>query len=353
MRARLVAGAREGDSMRNGDQPSDGKESGAGSLGPGTGNPGPADLGRAGSVDKVDSVDDVDTMKPVDNADTVKPVDKVDTVRINDVDTVRLDAVDRLNVDDTVQADTLDLSRAVAALTDEELDRGTRSRLLGRVVLREIRERGVKDLLRPRTAVRWVVDAVTEAVPHIPIRDLATLREHHDGLDGEDLAERLVRNAARVTAGIGAASGGVAAVEWAAAPTLLSAPVLLAAETVAVVAVEVKLLGELHEVYRTPLPGNGPQRAVALLQAWANRRGVNPFTPGRGVAAALSTAARKELRERLVRRLGRNLTTLGPFLTGAAVAGYLNQRATRSLGADVRADLRRRAPAVIELEAGE
>jgi hypothetical protein len=235
----------------------------------------------------------------------------------------------------------------VAALTDEELDRRTRTKLLGRMVRQEIRERGVKDLLRPRTAVRWVVDAVTEAAPHIPIRDLATLRAHYEGLDGDALADRLVRNAARVTAGIGAASGGVAAVEWMATPTLLSAPVLLAAETVAVVAVEIKLIGELHEVYRRPVPGSGSQRAVALLQAWANRRGVNPFTPGRGVAAALGTAARKELRERLVRRLGRNLTTLGPLLTGAAVAGFLNQRATTSLGSDIRADLRKRGPAVI------
>jgi hypothetical protein len=275
-------------------------------------------------------------------------VDDVDTVRINDIDTVRLKAIDRLDVDDTIRADGVDLSRAVAALTDEDLDRGTRSKLLGRVVLQEIRERGVKDLLRPKTAVRWVVDAVTEAAPHIPVRDLATLREHFEGLDGEALAERLVRNAARATAGIGAASGGVAAVEWAATPALLSAPVLLAAETVAVVAVEIKLIAELHEVYHQPVPGSGTQRAVALLQAWANRRGVNPFTPGRGVAAALSTAGRKELRERLVRRLGRNLTTLGPLLTGAAIAGFLNQRATNSLGSEIRADLRRRGPAVIE-----
>jgi hypothetical protein len=294
--------------MPEGDQLSEGNELGAGSAGP---------------------------------EETLR-MDDVETVRINDVETVRINDVD------TVHADTVDLSRAVAALTDEQLDRGTRSKLLGRVVRQEIRERGVKDLMRPRTAVRWVVDAVTEAAPHIPVRDLATLRAHYDGLDGEDLAERLVRNAARVTAGIGAASGGVAAVEWVATPTLLSAPALLAAETVAVVAVEIKLIAELHEVYRQPLPGSGAHRAGALLQAWANRRGVNPFTPGRGVAAALSTAARKELRERLIRRLGRNLTTLGPLLTGAAVAGFLNQRATRSLGADIRADLRRRGPAVIE-----
>lgn len=241
-----------------------------------------------------------------------------------------------------------ELSAAVAAITEENLDRRTRSRLLAQMVRRELRERGVKDLLKPRTAVRWVLDAVTDATPHIPIRDLETLRRHHDGLDGDALADRLIRNAARATAGIGAAGGGVAALEWAATPTLLSAPVLLAAETVAVVAVEIKLIGELHEVYGHPLPGAGTGRAVGLLQSWAHQRGVNPLAPGRGITAALSTAARKDLRDRLVKRLGRNLTMFGPMLTGAAVAGYLNQRATRALAGQIRTNLVKRATAEIE-----
>jgi hypothetical protein len=250
--------------------------------------------------------------------------------------------------DESTTGGDVDLSKTVAELTDEDLDRTTRIRLLGRVIRNEIRERGVKDLLRPKAAVRWVIDAVTNVAPYVPIRDLQTLREHHQGLDSDELADRLIRNAARTTAGIGAAGGGVAAVEWAATPTLLSAPVLLAAETVAVVAVEIKLIGELHEVYRQPVPGSGAQRAVSLLQAWANQRGVDPLAPGRGIAAVLSTAARKELRDRLIRRLGRNLTTLGPFLTGAAVAGYLNQRATKALGAQIRADLLSQQTRVIE-----
>jgi hypothetical protein len=240
-----------------------------------------------------------------------------------------------------------DLSRAVAAMTDDDLEPSVRRRLLGRMVREQIRLRGVKDLFRPKAAARWLVDAVTDVAPHIPVRDLAILREHFAGLDDEAIAERLVRNASRVTAGIGAAGGGVAAVEWAVTPTLLSAPVLLAAETVAVVAVELKLIGELHEVYGRPVAGTGTQRAVALVQAWANRRGVNPLTPGRGLAAVLGTAARKELRDRLLRRFGRNLTTLGPLLTGAAVAGFLNRRATLALGEEVRRDLLR-SPKVIE-----
>src|SRR5262245_12165102 len=222
-----------------------------------------------------------------------------------------------------------ELTEAVQELTQEDVEPARTRVLLGRLIRQQTRRRGVRDLFKPKVAAQWIADVVGDVVPHLQLRDLETLRRHHDGLDGEQLAERLVRNASRVTAGIGAAAGGVAAIEWVATPSMLSAPVLLAAETVAVVAVEIKLIGELHEVYRQPIPGNGPQRAVALMQAWANRRGVNPLVSGLGVAAAaLGTATRKELRDQLLKRLGRNLTTLGPLLTGAAVAGYLNRRAT-------------------------
>jgi hypothetical protein len=234
---------------------------------------------------------------------------------------------------------TAELGATVAALTVDDLELAQRRQLLGRLV-HDLQHRGLSNLFRPRAAIKWMADVVADVAPRIPIRDLETLRRHFDGLDGEQLAERLIRNAARTTAGIGAASGGVAAVEWAVTPTLLSAPVLLAVETVAVVAIEIKLIGELHEVYRVPVRGSGAERAVALVQAWAGRRGVNPLVPGVGLAAVLGTAARKELRDRLLRRFGRNLTTLGPMLTGAAVASFLNRRATQSLGERLRSDLR-------------
>jgi len=234
--------------------------------------------------------------------------------------------------------------QAIEAVTElagqEDLEPATRRKLLGRLVRDQKDQRGLRGLLNPRAAVRWMTGAVTDLAPHVPVRDLETLRRHHDGRSADELAERLIRNATRVTAGIGAASGGVTAVEWVAPPLLLSTPVLLAAETVAIVAVELKLIGELHEAYGQPVPGTGAQRAVALVQAWAQRRKVNPLAPGGGIAAALGTAARKELRERLLKRFGRNLSTLGPFLTGAAVAGYLNRRATQQLGEELRKDLR-------------
>ena len=51
--------------------------------------------------------------------------------------------------------------------------------------------------------------------------------------------------------------------------------------------------------------------------------------------------ARKELRDRLLKRFGRNLTSYGPMLTGAAVASYLNRRATLGLAEHIRKDLTR------------
>jgi hypothetical protein len=241
-----------------------------------------------------------------------------------------------------------ELSGTIAALTADDLDQSERRRLLGRLA-GQIRLRAIGDLFRPKAAMRWIADTVSDVAPRLPIRDRETLRRHYPGLSDDALAERLVRNAALTTGAVGATSGGVAAIEWVATPTLLSAPVLLAAETVAVVAVEIKLIGELHEVYGAPLPGSGAQRAVALVQSWAHRRGINPIVPGGvGLAAVLGTAARKELRERLLRRFGRNLTTYGPMLTGAAVASYLNRRATIALGQQIRKDLagRRGQPAI-------
>jgi hypothetical protein len=239
-----------------------------------------------------------------------------------------------------------DVGRTVAALTADDLEPGGRRRLLGRLA-GQVRGRDVGRLFRPKTALRWITDRVTEVAPHVPVRDRATLLRHFPGLDDTELAERLIRNATRATAGVGAAGGGTASVQWVAAPTLLSAPVLLATETVAVVAIEIKLIGELHEIYGRPITGTVGERALKLVEAWSGRRGVNPLVPGVGVATVLGTAARKELQKSLMKRFGRNLTTFGPMLTGAAVASYLNGRATRQVGESVHADLRKSGPPAV------
>jgi hypothetical protein len=202
-----------------------------------------------------------------------------------------------------------------------------------------LRRSGFSGLLKPRAVMAWISDQVVSVAPRLPLRNLATLRAQHPGLSDEQIADRIVKQAATATAAIGAIGGGITSIEWVAPPTLLTAPAVLAAETVAVVAVELKMLGELHELYGQPVAGSAAQRAAGLLQSWAGRRGVSLLVPGRAVTAVLGTAARKELRDRLVRRFGRNLTTLGPLLTGAAVAAYLNRRATKHVAEEVRRDL--------------
>ncbi len=234
------------------------------------------------------------------------------------------------------------LPELVARLVSEEsLDRSARSRLLGRLALALAgRARGAGG--GAITGGRWLVDVVLELAPHLAVRDLTTLRAHHGGRSGDELAEALVAAAAKTTAAIGAAGGALAALEFAAPPTLLTAPVQLAAETVAVVAVELKLVAELHEVYRAAVPAPPAERAAAYAVAWARQRGVDPFGSG-GLGSVLGTAARRELRQRLVRRTGRNVVTLAPFLAGALAGAEMNRRQTRSLGAAVTRDLRRRA----------
>jgi len=165
------------------------------------------------------------------------------------------------------------------------------------------------------------------------------LRRHHSGLEGDDLADAIIRAAARASAGIGAAGGAVAAVCWTAAPAILvSAPAQIAAETLAVAAVETKLIAELHQVYGAVPVGSPAQRGAAYVWAWTNRRGVDPLDPS-GVAQIVAGSARRAIRNRLAGRAGRNVTTLGPLLTGAAIGSAANHRETTRLGRAVRADL--------------
>lgn len=232
-----------------------------------------------------------------------------------------------------------EMAELVGRLSDDDIDNETRGRLLGRLarlLAASARRAGTAGVARGR----WLADVVAEIGPHIPVRDLATLRAHHHGLTGEQLAESLVRAAQRATTATGAAGGALAAVQFVAPPLLLSAPAQIVAETVAVAVIEVKLLAELHEVYGVQVPGSGAARGAIFVQLWAHQRGFDPLQPA-SVTAALGLAAKTGLRKRLMRTLGRHLTTLGPFLTGAIAGGALNRTATRRLADTVRKDLRR------------
>ncbi|MCZ2814307.1 hypothetical protein O2W15_22995 [Modestobacter sp. VKM Ac-2979] len=181
-------------------------------------------------------------------------------------------------------------------------------------------------------------DLLDAAAPRLPIRDGARLRRAHPGASDAEIADALVARAARLTGGVGAATGGLAAAQWFAPPSLVAVPLELGAQTVLVAAVEVVLVGELHELAGRPAPGDARARAGAYLASWSTQRAVGSTSSG-GLFAALSTAGTAALRRRITRRLARSTTSVAPLLVGAALAARGNRKATGALADRLRADL--------------
>ena len=216
----------------------------------------------------------------------------------------------------------------------EKSARGLRSG--GQMALSGLQTGGRSVGLRLQQLGRRMSAQVLDIAPRIPIRSGATLRAQYPALSTEELADRLIDTAARASAGIGAAVGAAAAV-----PFIPTAPVELGVETLSLVAVELKLIAELHEVYGMPAPGSAPQRMLGYVASWAERRGVR-ITTG-GFALAMGSPVRRKLERRLITKAGKSALSLAPFLTGAAAGALLNHRETRKLGHQVRDDLRKRA----------
>jgi len=193
-----------------------------------------------------------------------------------------------------------------------------------------------------RAGGQWLAGQVLEMAPKVPIRSNARIREQYPGLQTDQLADRLIASAARASAGVGAAVGVAAAV-----PLAPTAPVELAVETLSLVAIELKLIAELHEVYGRPAPGSMPQRMLAYTGAWADRRGVR--ITANGLALAVGSPLRRKLERRLLARASTSALALAPLLAGAVVGALIDHRETRKLGNLVRDDLRKRAGSHVAL----
>lgn len=180
----------------------------------------------------------------------------------------------------------------------------------------------------------WLAAQVAVMAPRLRVRDRAALQAQFPGLSTEDIADALVEGAARASAAVGAAVGA-----WAVLPVPPAFPAEIAAETLALVGIEVKLVAELHEIYGLPASGSVVDRMTAYVAAWAHRRGVF-LVPG-GLALAAGSPLARRLRLRLAARAGRSAFSLGPLLTGAVAGAMLNRRETHRLGHDIRSDLRR------------
>ncbi|HVV76814.1 MAG TPA: hypothetical protein VHC43_12320 [Mycobacteriales bacterium] len=218
------------------------------------------------------------------------------------------------------------------------LDRRTEASLLGRLALSlagSARKAGAAAV----ASGAWLAEVVADLAPHVPIRDLATLSKHYDGKTSDELADALIENASIATGAVGAAAGLVSSLELAAPPLLLTSPVQVAAETLAVIALELKLVAELHEVYGRPAPGTTPMKMAAYLGAWTRRRALDRIKPGEKVSGALTGAARRELQRRVLRRAGSNAASVVPMFVGALAGASLNKHQTTRLGRQVAAGL--------------
>jgi hypothetical protein len=180
----------------------------------------------------------------------------------------------------------------------------------------------------------WLTDQVVAMAPRLRVRDQEALRQQFPGRSADEIAAALIDGAANAAAAAGGAAG-----MWAILPVVTAFPVEVAAETLVVVGIEVKLVAELHEAFGLRAEGSAPERMRAYLAAWAHRRGVF-MIPG-GVVFAPGSPLVRLLRRRLIARAGRSTASLGPLLTGAVAGAVLNRSAVRSLGRDIVRDLRR------------
>ena len=215
---------------------------------------------------------------------------------------------------------------------------------LQRTLLESARGAGGKAVASGKWLSEWVVDNA----PRIPVRDAATLTQHHGGLTGDALARALIDAAGKTSATIGGAVGALVGLETLVPPSWLTLPVELAVETGAVAVVELKLVAELHEVYGMGFQGRPRDKGLLIVKAWAERRGITPASIARDrmklSTRAIRDEAIRQVRRRLLRRAGRSLTSFIPMFVGAAAGAYANRKATRDVGQAVMADLRAHAP---------
>ncbi len=229
-----------------------------------------------------------------------------------------------------------DLARAIGDITGD--DHPSPAKVKDAIILagRSAQHAGVKAV----ASGRWLADIVIQTGGHLPVRDLETLRAHYDGKEGVALAEALVRNASRTSGAVGAATGALVAASQLTVATWATLPIELLAETLIVVAIELKLVAELHAVAGRPFEGTVTEKATAAATVWSDNQGASPGT--RTKIANLGFVARQAHRQltatmqrRVLRRAGLNLWSFLPFLIGAGVGGELNRRATLGVGRKV------------------
>jgi hypothetical protein len=228
-----------------------------------------------------------------------------------------------------------ELARAVGELTGAGAPTKSQVAEVMSLAVRSAKQAGTKAV----TSGKWATEVLIETAGHLPVRDVETLRAHHKGKDGPELAQAVIRNASRTSATVGAATGAAVAASQVAVAGWATLPIELLAETLIVVAVELKLVSELHAIAGQPFTGAMSDRANAAARVWSDNQGVRPGRRAKGDLGWLGRQARaqitSQMQKQLMRRAGRNLWSLLPFLFGAVAGGELNRRATLRVGEKV------------------
>jgi hypothetical protein len=140
-----------------------------------------------------------------------------------------------------------DAAEVATDITESERPRDRRQRVTE--LARRVATSGASVAGRSTRAARraagwgtaWLSAQVLDMAPRLRVRDRAALQAQFPGRSAEDIADALVEGAARASAATGAAAG-----VWSVVPIPTTFPAEIAAETLVVVGVEIKLIAELH-----------------------------------------------------------------------------------------------------------
>ena len=173
-------------------------------------------------------------------------------------------------------------------------------------------------------------NGLSALAPRTQARSLEQLRAAYPELPPDELARRLVADAARTSAAVGAAAACCAIM-----PLPAAAPLATAGETAAMSALRTRLTAELHTAYGLADPSPVNQGATGYFTQWASRD-----ADGVAALAALPSLALAAART-LPRKMRQKLPNLRTLLTASAVTAALRcGRTTRRYGDALRRDLR-------------
>lgn len=166
-------------------------------------------------------------------------------------------------------------------------------------------------------------------LPRTHARSLTQLRGSYPDLGPDELARKLVADAARNSAAVGATAACCALV-----PVPAAGPLATVGESAATSAVRTRLTAELHTVYGLLGPSPVNEGATGHLTQWASRD-----TEGALSLAALPALVLATTRT-LPRQLRQRMRLRTVFAFSAVSAGLHSGRETRRYGEALRKDLR-------------